>query len=392
MKKQILTFLIIILSTNIYSQTIFEKGYYADNEGRRTDGIIKIIDWRRNPEDFQFKSSDSAQPVKMTIDSITEFGIIGKSRYIRKKVKIDRSGELIRELSVEREPLFNEEVLFLRVLVEGKHWLYEYIAGNNLRRFFIESDKTEIEQLIYKSYLFDNKNIGKNNDFRKQLWLHLRCDAISMAQVEKTYYESNSLTGLFEKFNQCDHAEFIRYDKKARYDYFNLTLKPGLNISTLEIRNPLLNNPETNIGATPGFQVGFETEYILPFNKNKWAIYAEPGFQYMQAEGSSKWSIANITYRSFEIPIGLRHYFFLGDNSKIFINGSAVISHTFNSEIIYYSQNFLIMNTNMNASVGLGYKYKNRLSMELRTGTGRDLLPWITYCNCFSFILGYSVF
>ncbi|KAF0198578.1 MAG: tRNA modification GTPase [Bacteroidetes bacterium] len=391
MRKLFLTFLYVIISIFTQAQNTFEKGYYLNDGGQKTEGLIKIQDWRKNPADFQFKASDEAQPVRMTIDSITEFGVTGMSRYIRKKVKIDRSGELIGELSIYREPVFNEEVLFLRMVVEGKHRLYEYITTNNLKRYFIESDNSAIEQLICKSYLFDNKNVGKNNDFRKQLWLHLRCDDVSMTQVEKAEYEINSLTRLFEKFNQCEHAEFTRYERKARYDNFNLTFRPGLNISTFEIKNPVIEDQVVNIGAKAGFQIGCEVEFILPFRKNKWALLVEPGYMLFEAKGSSRWTTADVKYHSVELPVGIRYYLLNGKTSRIFINGSVVLSHSVNSEIFYYYQRFLLIHDKVNGSVGLGYKYKNRFSMEFRTGNQRRFEIGSAEYKSISFLLGYSI-
>ncbi|NTW25649.1 MAG: PorT family protein [Lentimicrobium sp.] len=394
-KKLFLIFLIIALSSTIYSQITYERGYYLNKEGRRIEGLIKNTDWQSNPSEFLFKSSDSAQPVKLTIDSVTEFGVIGQSRYLNKKVRIDRSSDLISELSTIREPLFNEEQLFLKMLIGGKHSLYVYIDGN-LRRFFIESDNTEIKQLIYKNYLSGDRIIGINNDFRKQLWLHLRCDAITIAEIENTAYESKSLIRIFEKFNVCDNAVFVRYNNKSGYDFFNLTLRPGLNISTLSIGNSNILNKEIKFGTRPGFQLGIETELILPFNKNKWAIIAEPGFLYYEGEGSSQSANAEINYYSLELPVGLRHYFFFGEDSKVFINGSAVFNYAFNSDIKYNTYQGLEINTNLSAAFGLGYKFKNRFSMEFRVGFLRNLLVnyhyWYTDYNSYSFIFGYTIF
>ncbi|MBK6345477.1 MAG: PorT family protein [Bacteroidales bacterium] len=391
MRKLYLTFLYVIISIFTLAQNTYEKGYYLNNGGQKTEGLIKIQDWRKNPADFHFKASDGSQPVRMTIDSITEFGVSGISRYIRRKVKIDRSSELVTELSIYREPVFNEEVLFLRMVVEGKHRLYEYISGNNLRRYFIESDNSAIEQLIYKSYLFDNKNVGKNNDFQKQLWLHLRCDDISMAQIEETGYDRNSLTRLFEKFNQCDHTGFVSYKKKARYDDFNLTIKPGLNISTFEIWNPVIEDQVVNIGATAGFQIGCEVEFILPFRKTKWALLVEPGYLSYKAQGSSRWTTADVKYYSVELPVGIRYYLLNSKTSRIFINGSVVFSHSINSEIFYYYQRFMLIHDKVNGSVGLGYKYKNRFSIEFRAGTHRQFDVGSAEYNSISFLLGYSI-
>jgi hypothetical protein len=394
-KKPLLIFLIIILSTSIYSQITYEKGYYLNNEGQRTEGLIKNTDWQSNPSDFLFIESETDQPVEMTIDSVSEFGVTGLSRYIRKTVKIDRSSELNDELSLERAPVFNEEQLFLRVLIEGKHSLYEYLDGN-LRRFFIESDKTAIEQLIFKSYLTEKREVASNNDFRKQLWLHLRCDAITMPEIKNTDYARKALIRLFQKFNECDNAGFVRYNNKSGYDFFNLTLRPGLNFTTLSIGNSNILNKEMKFETRPGFQFGIETEFILPFNKNKWAIIAEPGFLYYKGEGSTQSANAELNYHSFELPVGLRHYFFFGKNSSVFINGSAVFNYAFNSDIEYNTYQGLEINTNLSAAFGLGYKFKNRFSMEFRAGIMRNLLVnyyfWFTDYNCYSFIFGYTIF
>jgi len=406
-KKLFLVCLIIVLSSRIFSQITFERGYYLNNENLRVEGLIKNIDWQSNPSDFLFIQSETDQPVKMKIDSVAEFGVNGQSRYIRKKVKVDRSSEFIGDLSLEKAPLFTEEQLFLRVLIAGKHSLYEYLDGN-LRRFFIESDKTAIEQLIFKLYLTEKKEldestdfikkkvIAENNDFRKQLWLHLRCDAITIPEIENTDYERNSLIRLFEKFNVCDHAEFVRYNNKTGNDFFNLTIRPGLNISTLNIGNSNILNKEMEFGTRAGFQIGIETEFILPFNKNKWAIIAEPGFLHYEGEGSSQSANAEINYHSFELPVGLRHYFFFGENSSVFINGSAVFNYAFNSDIKYNTYQGLEINTNLSAAIGLGYKFKNRFSMEFSAGIMRNLLVnylyWYTDYNCYSFIFGYTIF
>jgi hypothetical protein len=35
------------------------------------------------------------------------------------------------------------------------------------------------------------------------------------------------------------------------------------------------------------FRIGLEAEFILPFNKNKWAVFAEPTYQYYKTEKQS---------------------------------------------------------------------------------------------------------
>ena len=58
MKKQLLILLIFISTFNSYAQTSFEKGYFINNEGQKTDCLIKNIDWKDNPTEIKFKYTE----------------------------------------------------------------------------------------------------------------------------------------------------------------------------------------------------------------------------------------------------------------------------------------------------------------------------------------------
>ncbi len=112
--------------------------------------MIKNNDWKNNPETFEYKLFENNEPVNADVNSVKEFGIYSISKYIRSKVKIDKSKENLDDLSYDKEPLYVEEVLFLKVLVEGKSNLYYYVNGN-LQRYFYNKDNSTIEQLVYKN-------------------------------------------------------------------------------------------------------------------------------------------------------------------------------------------------------------------------------------------------
>src|SRR5690606_28302403 len=116
-----------------------------------------------------------------------EFGIDNISKYIREIVNIDRSGESINNLSRDKNPILNKEELFLKVLVEGKSNLYEYVDGN-LRRYFYTKENADIEQLIFKSYRTEEGNIGRNNKFREQLWVDLKYPDFKISKIESVDY------------------------------------------------------------------------------------------------------------------------------------------------------------------------------------------------------------
>lgn len=408
MKKKLLFLLITILSLNCYSQISFEKGYYIDNSNQKTNCLIKNIDWKNNPNEFEYKVSENSESKRATIKSVKEFGIDNISKYVRSIVNIDRSSENINNLSFEKKPIFKEEELFLKVLVESKFSLYEYTDGN-LKRYFYNKENSNIEQLIFKSYKnVENNNIGKNIRFRQQLWVDLKCPNFKMSRIENLDYKKNDLIQFFTEYNECHNNNLINFESKQKRDLFNLTIRPRLNSSSLTIQNSISNFRNTDFGNKTGFGIGLEVEFILPFNKNKWAIAIEPTYRSFKSEKTTNVNnvsggvlIANVDYSSIEVPVGLRHYFFLNNNSKFFINASYIFDLTSKSLIEFTrfddsNLSSLEFETRNNLAIGIGYKQNDRYSLEIRYQTNREILGnysnWSSEYKTFSIIFGYSLF
>ena len=56
MRKQILVLAFITISClQSYSQIIFENGYFIDESNNRIECLIKNIDWKNNPTEFEYK-------------------------------------------------------------------------------------------------------------------------------------------------------------------------------------------------------------------------------------------------------------------------------------------------------------------------------------------------
>jgi hypothetical protein len=396
MKNYLSFILISILSSNIYSQISFEQGYYIDNSGQKINCQIKNIDWDSNPTEFEYRLSIDDESKTATIKSAKGFGIDNISKYIRSTLDIDRSAENINNLSYDRKPIFKEETLFLKVLVEGKANLYEYKDGN-LTRYFYNKESSSIEQLVYKSYKTENNKIGKNNRFKNQLWNDLKCSSFKINMANNLKYQKNELIDYFAKYNECNNGAYINYEEKQKKDLFNLSFRPGVNISTLSIQNSVSNSRNTDFGSELAFRFGIEAEFIMPFNKNKLALIIEPTYQYFNSEKEITNQNVKAEYTSIELPIGVRHYFFLNKNSKFFINGSFIIDlSSDNSKINFESGTDLEIKTRNNLAFGLGYKHNDRYSLELRYQTSREILSdfvaWNSDYQTFSVIFGYSIF
>lgn len=406
MEKKILLVLVIIINFNLYSQIAFEKGYFIDNSNQKIECIIKNSDWRYNPTDIEYKLYEGGEILKANLKNIAEFSIHNISKYIRSTVKIDKSSENINYLDNNKNPVFIVELLFLKVLVEGKTNLYIY-ENINLQRFFYNKGNSNIEQLVHKIYLNDD-NILNNNMFKQQLWNDLKCPTIEIDKVEKLEYRKNSLINYFVEYNKCNNLDFTNYDKKVKKDLFNLTFRMHLNNSSLSIENALYKNSLVHFENKNSFGFGIETEFILPYNKNKWAILIEPTYQNFKSEKitdvdyvSGGKLITNLDYSSIEVPIGLRHYIFINTNSKIFVNASYIFAFDTKSFIDLkrvdnsYFKTLEIKPRN-NLGVGLGFKFKDKYSFEIRFHTSKnilgDYLYWQSNYNTFAIMTGYSIF
>ncbi len=408
-----------LLCLKSFSQITFEKGYFIDDSNVKTECLIKNIDWKNNPTSFEYKNTPDSQVHKKDITTIKEFGITNFSKYIKAIVQIDRSSNNTNNLSSTRNPVFKKEQLFLKVLIEGNATLYSYQDGN-LPRYFIKINNGEINQLVYKKYIrkndystnnkteiINNSRIMENNYYQQQLLNISKDNSISRAEVIKLSYNKKYLTRFFQKLNGEDYTIFPNTILEKR-DVFNLTLRPGLNYSNLTLDNQSIIYGPFKFTNTINFRMGIEAEFILPYNKNKWSIIIEPTYQYFKDEISVESSNitgglinSSIDYSSIEVPIGCRHYFFLKNQSKIFINAAYTLDLCMNSNFSLSRKdgsniNEINLSSRGNICLGAGYKLKNKYSIEFRYFTNRnitsDYINWNSSYKTTSIIFGYSIF
>lgn len=396
MKKGLIIIFMITFSFNSFSQISFEKGYYINNNNKKIDCLIKNVDWKNNPIEFNYKLLNNEDIQIASIHSIKEFGINNYSKFIRSKVNIDRSSEYYNELSIHKNPLFNEEQLFLKVLVEGETNLYFY-QDKGLVRFFYKTSTSNIEQLVFKSYIIEDNKIGENKGYQRQLWQNLKCQSISMKNVENVDYKKNDLVNFFMKYNECNNSNLTNYESKKQKKLFNFNIKAGLNNSTLDLKYGN-NNASQDFDTQSELEIrlGIEAEFILPFNKNKWAILLEPTYQQLKFNKTAYGQIVKVDYSSIELPVGIRHYFFLNNSSKIFVNALYVIDFTSSSKVDFENQRNVEIKGSNYFAVGVGYNYNAKYTVEMRYGFNRDILEenplWVSDYNTLSLILGYTIF
>ncbi|MCB0493636.1 MAG: tRNA modification GTPase [Cyclobacteriaceae bacterium] len=388
-----------------YGQIDFEPGYYVDNNDQKIHCFIKNIDWKSNPSEFEYKTVSTDEPRTMGVATVKEFGVTNTiHKYYRFTVGIDRSTEVTSGLSIDRTITVNEEQLFLRPLIEGKASLYVY-EDRGIIKYFYKVDDGAVEQLLYKKYKTDDNRIGEVNKYREQIWNNLKCESISMTAVENIVYKKQSLVKLFSKYNECHNSEFVVTEIKGDRNFFNMMIRPGLNKSSLLMTNRVSKSRDTDFGSESAYRFGLELEFVLPFNKNKWALVVEPTYHSFKDEqispGVNQFFTYDVTvdYTSIEIPIGIRHYFFIDSKSKVFLNWLYMIDLSMGSAIDFKVGNNLAdsyeIGTRGSSVFGGGYNFNNKFNIELRYGS-RDILNsysfWSSEYTTLSLILGVAIF
>ena len=148
--KNYLTLLLLLITSFSFSQIKYEKGYFIDDKGNKTECLIKDEDWRFAPSQFDYKLTNEDKKNVAKIENINEFGVYNQVKYIKASIEIDRSTENLQDFaSAEEQPLFVKETRFLKVLLEGEQNLYSYQEGNFIK-YFIKDKDNNIKQLVYK--------------------------------------------------------------------------------------------------------------------------------------------------------------------------------------------------------------------------------------------------
>ena len=402
MKNILFSLTILFININCYSQISFDQGYIIDNDLKRTDCLIKNLEWKNNPTTIEYKISETSPLQTTDLSNLKEFGVNNLLKYSRETVEMDRSSASISKLDKERDPSFNSERHLLKVLVEGEATLYLY-EDQNLKRFFYSLGDTEITQLVFKKYKSGNK-IKLNSRYKQQLYNALKCYDIEGDDTAKVKLETNPLVELFSKYNACKASDFINYIEKQKKKRFFINLRPRANQSGLVVTN---ENFGHSYDSQITFGIGVEAEYVLPYFKNKWSIILEPTFQNFNAQSSGasnhvSGGILNteINYKSIELPLGIRHYFFLAEKASIFVNGSASIDLSFGSTLELERVDNSIINTlelspRPNLALGGGFKFMDKFQIELRYQTKQNVLGNLLFFSSeyktVSFILGYTL-
>lgn len=387
MKKILLTAVSLLFTLSMFAQVAFEKGFFIDNSGKRTDCLIKNLDWRDSPKQIEYKVGQGGMAHTLGMKQVKEFGITGVSHFVRETLKMDFSIPEVGHLTFKKNLKLEEHTVFLKVLVEGEKSLYQY-RNSGVEKFFYKDGKNgEIVQLIYtKYYVYDKKDnekkIATNAFYRQQLYNLLGSSRLTQSSFMNLAYKKAPLIKIFLEYYKHKKSPYTFFKKKKR-DAFNLTAKYHFISSSYSFGHTTVRMDrygelqETTVyskdfGRHQMHTLGLELEYILPYNKNKWGVFIE--FISLSAKYNLKevtyHSDSGLNYQAISIPLGLRYRMFLNDNFILYTDTAVNSYFPFGSS--YYNKYDL--GKKVSISFGVGVKYLDKLSLGIQYFSKRDIL------------------
>ncbi|MBU2930175.1 hypothetical protein [Winogradskyella psychrotolerans] len=370
MNKFIL-FLFLLSSTTIFSQMNFQKGYFIDENNHKVSCLIKNKDWINIPENFDYKLTENDIVQTINFKDLQEFRIFNTDLFYI-KYKLDQDLKNQKNEVIEAKGNF----IFLKVLLKGEGSLYEYF---NDKSYFVYNLGDDDLKFLAAPIKKNKKGKIISDTFKSELYKNLKCDGFSVKTFKKLHYRQSELTKLFLEYNTCNGIGYDNFYNKRTKTKFRLKAIAGVNI------HPSFSNEFSyvfeydlppsagggkgydsdygaiNFDAQTNFSYGAEVEILLPLNRNKWSVFISPTYQKLSALSGSKevgehhfnYVIELSSISLIELPIGVRYYMNLDENTQVFTQLAMSTNLIISSD---YSQGLEEIDSNFSSELGSSNK------------------------------------
>jgi hypothetical protein len=375
-------FFLSLFTLTIKGQIKFVDGYIVDNHDQRIACKIINAGNEESAMDYQYRLKEEKEIRNIELSRIKEFGIDNELKCIRALVTIDVSPTRISNLK-DTVLEWDEGHAFIKVLVEGElATLYSFYNQGD-PRFFYSLPGSEPELLFYKKFQYGvTPNIVErtleNHAYKEQLKDVLSCE--DSEEAGHLTYTKKALVNYFIRYHECKNAGYTVYEG-AHIKKGIFRLKPGVHYTSMQFSIEEFSDALPNILFSPenSWSFGVEAEYILPYNKYKWSLFAESNFyayhtdQVLVQPNQPAYENNGVDYKTIEFPLGITHYMNLNKDHRLFVR-TAFVPHIIlkNSYIAFGGTNRSEFSPSSRVLFGGGYNYK-RISLEFRYYTNQNL-------------------
>lgn len=383
MKTQVLFGALFLFTISINAQSLYEAGYFINNDGKKVDCLIKKRPWKDNPATFEWKKNISSKPKEETVDDIKEFSVGREFLFKRFIIKYDPKGDDLGRATKSVDPDLKVETVFLRVLLESKSSLYQY-ATKGVYRYFYTSKENEVyypELLVYKVYYKPDttKKPGKkiipqeNLTYKQQLKNHLLCRTNTPEKVDHT---AKSFIRYFKEFNECKGNE-ITYiiKKKIHQKQFGIIAGADLIRFPEALNPPNLPDVEVTYDDIYALKYGAYIETFIPFSGVDLSFFLEGNYQMIEFKPQDTGTDNNFTIEREIINIALapRFHLYLNKTFGLFVEGGVNVDLNLKTESESEIEIFGNTKNNTTSFFYGGGLSAGRIKIGYRQYTDRDI-------------------
>ena len=318
-------FFFLFISLGAQAQIDYENGYIIENNGIRKNVKIKDKKWNNNPEKITVIYESNSDPTQIYPSDILEFGIGEDTKFMTKQIQVYSN-----KISNSQDPEFVDKTIFLKVLLSGDFGLYSYKSKNN-EIYYYQKESSRIVPLLHNEYINKKGKTVENNSYKKQLLEEFQCNKEDIVAIRKLKYFKQPVIKFFKNYAKCSNRQIQEYNQKLKIGQFNFYAGVGANsfspsVEIVSNNIELDQNSDENISFNPAI----ELEYVFPYHGNKWALFISPNYQSYDVQFQSDQNF-QFNFDAIVIPIGVRHYFYLNNNTRFFADVALASYVTLNS-------------------------------------------------------------
>lgn len=376
LRKLLLISLLALVSHASFSQIRFVPGYFVDEDGRRTDCLIKDWDKLSSPDQIDYKLTAESEPVTASAESFKEIRIAEKT-YVRAMVDVEISSVDRLDLSYSSTPEMEPRLVLLRKLNEGQAVLYSLWTEGKSLFFFSMDEGTTIKPLIHKLYTKGALKVYENVMFRQQLYNAFGTEKFKNEDYASLPYNNTDLLKLFNRYNGT-----VKQTGESKMKVnFGPFIEGGLCDCCILDLSETSASPLFDLGAMAILSAGIEAEFTLPIMRGKVRVALSPAFTKMSKSAPSSLEHGNgydesVNYSTLDIGISPRYYMYLKDSHRLYVDAGITPTVALGRSMVTYTYYMLPPEPRVEIfyHVGLGYSLGDHLNIGLRACTSQQFM------------------
>ena len=275
--KLLSVFVLILISSTVFSQKKFINGFIINQSGDTIHGFINYLNWSKNPDIINFRYTIDGEIKKFTPLDIKAFGVLNEI-YKSAIVKVDNSS--IKTISETPVFEFRTDTIFLQTLIQDTKSLFLYKDKNDQENFYIFSNNS-FELLEFKNYIkkdaMGHMFLIANKRYVGQLKYYLNdCPEID-TKLKNIEYTQQKIQALFIHYysQKKEKIIFKRTNEKLKTE---IGIIAGANMIDLKFvtSSPAFDPlPKAKFANTISPTAGLFINIVIPRNEGRWSIYNE---------------------------------------------------------------------------------------------------------------------